>query len=92
MWGLLTLIANLFSGYRAYREDRRAGRWSTSRFLVVIAFAGLEVGLVLAPLALPMASKLFSPVLLAGWFLALVNFAWFVPLMRKWRTVRNERR
>ena len=85
MWSLFSLIAELFAGYQGYREERRSGSWSWTKFFAVCAFIMLEGGLVLAPMLLPFASRFFLPAFLMCGLIALANFAWFIPLMRRWK-------
>lgn len=87
MWSLLSLIADLFAGYRAYREERQSGRWSWAKFLATLAFVALEASLILLPMLLPFGSRFFLPVFLTCIVIALANFVWFLPLMRRWKTI-----
>jgi len=85
MWSLLSLVADLFTSYQTYRAERRTGKWSWAKFLIVIAFAALEGSLILVPMLLPFSGRLFLPTFLACSLVALANFAWFVPLMRRYK-------
>jgi hypothetical protein len=85
MRNLLALIADILAGYIAYREESRQGRWSKKKFLAALLFGALEAGLVMVPLALPLKSTLFLPVFVGCYAIAILNFAWFVPLMRRWK-------
>jgi hypothetical protein len=85
MWNLLTLIADIIAGYLGYREESRKGRWSKTKFLATLSFGGLEAGLVIGPLALPLKSIFFLPVFLGCYVVAILNFACFVPLIRRWK-------
>ncbi len=82
MLSLLYFAVSLFIGYRVYREEKRRGRWSNSKFFVTIGFAALEVSLVWVAMLPPLGSRWFTPTLIACGVVAVANFAWFIPLMR----------
>lgn len=85
MWSLLSLVADLFTSYQRYRDQRRTRQWSWAKFLIIIAFAALEAGLILAPMLLPFSSRSFLPTFLVCGLFALANFAWFIPLIRRYK-------
>lgn len=85
MWSLLSFVADLFTSYQSYRDQRRTRQWSWAKFLVIIAFAALEAGLILGPMLLPFSSRSFLPTFLVCGLFALANFGWFIPLMRRYK-------
>lgn len=86
MWNLFSLIASLFAGYRSYREERHSDRWIWPKVLATLGFAALEAGLILLPVLLPFSSRFFLLAFLTCTVISLANLAWFLPLMRRWKT------
>jgi hypothetical protein len=87
MWSLFSLVVDLFTGFNGYREEKRRGLWNWAKFLAVLAFAALEASLILLPMLLPFASRFFLPTFLTCTAVALANFAWFLPVLRRWKSV-----
>jgi Na+/H+-dicarboxylate symporter len=87
MWSLFNLIALFFTTGEGIREDQRQGLWSWSKFLFALAFGALESALVILPIALSShyPDRYFLRAYLAAMVLALANFGWFIPVMRRWK-------
>src|SRR5450432_3082954 len=68
------------------RQEQRAGLWSWSKFVFALAFGGLEVGILLAPIFLmDVKSPRFLPVFCAAGFVAALNFIWMIIVARRWK-------
>jgi hypothetical protein len=68
------------------RQEQRMGGWSWSKFVFTLAFAGLEVVVLLVPiLSMDMKDPWFVPVLSGAAAVAAGNFAWFIVVCRRWR-------
>lgn len=68
------------------RQEQRAGLWSWSKFVFALAFGGLEVGILLAPIILmDLKSPRFLPVLGAAGVIAALNFIWMIIVARRWK-------
>ena len=87
MGSLFSLIALLFTTGEGIRDDQRRGLWSWSKFCFTVAFAALECALVILPIALSShyPDRYFLPTFMGAMILALANFAWFIPVMRRWK-------
>ena len=68
------------------RQEERAGLWSWSKFAFAFGFAGLEVVILIAPIALmDKTSPRFIPVFSACWVIAALNFIWMIIVARRWK-------
>jgi hypothetical protein len=68
------------------RREQRAGMWSGSKFLFTLAFAALEIVVLLTPiLTMDMKSRWFLPVFSGAGVVAAGNFVWFIIVCRRWR-------
>jgi hypothetical protein len=68
------------------REDERAGLWSWSRFLFLLAFAALESTIIFLPAFMihDTHNRYFWPVYAASWVVAALNFIWMIRVVRRW--------
>jgi hypothetical protein len=76
------------------RQDERARLWSWSKFFFALAFAALEITILIVPLTWvdphgPHAHY-FIPVLVATCTIAALNFVWFIIVCRRWRLPNGE--
>lgn len=68
------------------RQEQRAGLWSWSKFAFALAFAGLEVAILITPIALmDVKSPRFIPVFSAAGAIAALNFIWMIIVARRWK-------
>jgi hypothetical protein len=68
------------------RQEQRAGLWSWSKFAFALAFAGLEVVIVLAPIYLiDLKSPRFLPAFCVAGVIAALNFIWMIIVARRWK-------
>ena len=68
------------------RQEQRAGLWSWSKFVFALAFAGLEVSILLAPIILmDLKSPRFLLVMCAAGVVAALNFIWMIIVARRWK-------
>ena len=68
------------------RQEQRAGLWSWSKFVFALAFGGLEVSILLAPIILmDLKSPRFLPVMSAAGVVAALNFIWMIIVARRWK-------
>jgi hypothetical protein len=68
------------------RQEERAGLWSWTKFAFTLAFAGLEVTILLTPILLmDVKSPRFAPVFSAAGVLAALNFIWMIIVARRWK-------
>ncbi|HEY2857615.1 MAG TPA: hypothetical protein VGJ21_04315 [Terracidiphilus sp.] len=76
-------IVVIFAGIR---QERRAGLWSWSKFAFALAFAGLEVAILLTPLAvMDLSSPRFVQVFCGAGVIAALNFIWMIIVARRWK-------
>jgi hypothetical protein len=74
------LIAN------GIQKERRAGRWSWSKFFFALGFAALETAILVIPLTeVDAHSRYFAPVVTLAGVVAAANFIWFIIACRRWR-------
>jgi hypothetical protein len=68
------------------QQEKRAGLWSWSKFIFALAFAALEVTILLAPVILmDVRSPRFLPVFCAAGVVAALNFIWMIIVARRWK-------
>lgn len=68
------------------RQEQRAGLWSWSKVVFALAFAGLELIILLTPLSLmQVKSPRFVPVMGAAGVIAALNFVWMIVVARRWK-------
>jgi hypothetical protein len=68
------------------RQEQRAGLWSWSKFAFALAFAALEVVIMLTPIYLiDLKSPRFLPAFCAAGFIAALNFIWMIIVARRWK-------
>ena len=76
-------IAVIVSGIR---QEQRAGLWSWSKFVFALAFAGLEVVILLTPMYIvDLKSPRFAPLMGAAGVIAALNFIWMIIVARRWK-------
>jgi hypothetical protein len=86
MGWIFFVILTIVMAIAGIRRAQRAGLWSWSKFVFALGFAGLEVVVITAPLALmDMKSRYFWPVYSAAWVVAAGNFVWFIIAARRWK-------
>ncbi len=69
------------------RQDQRSGLWSSGLFGFCLAFAGVETAILTVPVfVLGMESRWFGWVYGASWGVAVLNFGWFLRVVRRWGT------
>ena len=86
MYWILFVVLQFVVIVAGIQREQRAGLWSWSKFLFAIAFAGLEVALLLIPLnTIAWNSRFFAPVMTAAGIIAALNFIWFIIACRRWR-------
>ncbi len=68
------------------RQEQRAGLWSWSKFAFALAFAALEIVILLAPLYLiDLKSPRFPWVMGIAGVIAALNFVWMIIVARRWK-------
>ncbi len=68
------------------RQEQRAGLWSWSKFAFALAFGGLEVSILLAPIVLmDVKSPRFPVAMGASGIVAASNFIWMIIVARRWK-------
>lgn len=68
------------------RQEQRAGLWSWSKVVFALAFAGLELIILLTPLRLMQVnSPRFLPVMGVAGVIAAANFIWMIIVARRWK-------
>lgn len=76
----VTLIAS------GIRDEQRAGQWSWSKFIFALAFGLLESCIIVVPFAyIDPHTRYFLPICVAACTFAVLNFIWFIIVMRRWR-------
>jgi hypothetical protein len=86
MWWIVFVVLQGVIIWSGIRREERAGLWSWSKFAFALGFAGLEVVVISAPLALmDMKSRYFWPVYGTAWVVAAGNFVWFIIVARRWK-------
>lgn len=86
MWWIAFAVIQVVVIVSGIRNEQRAGLWSWSKFVFALAFAGLEVTIMLAPIVLiGVKSPQFMPVFIAASVVAALNFIWMIIVARRWR-------
>ena len=87
MWWIFVVILQVITIGPGIRKEQRAGLWSWSKFFFALAFGALESTIVIAPIYYihDVRNRYFLPVFIASWIVALLNFIWFIIVMRRWR-------
>ena len=68
------------------RQEQRSGLWSWSKLVFALAFAGLELIILLSPLILmDVKSPRFLPLMGAAGVIAALNFIWMIIVARRWK-------
>jgi hypothetical protein len=69
------------------RRARRAGQWSWSAFAFALGFAAFECSLIIAPILLVgvPGRPHFGVIWTIAWIVCLLNFVWFLRIMRNWK-------
>ena len=68
------------------RQEQRAGLWSWSKFFFALAFAGLEIVIMLTPIyVVDLKSPRFPLAMGAAGAIAALNFIWMIIVARRWR-------
>jgi hypothetical protein len=84
-WIFFIILQAVFIG-AGIRNEERAGLWSWSKFGFALAFAALEVAILIGPIALmDKNSPRFMPVLITAWIVAALNFIWMIIVARRWK-------
>lgn len=84
-WILVAVVQIIFI-VTGIRQEQRAGLWSWSKFVFALAFAALEIVVLIGPLVyFDLKSPWFLPVFGAAGFIAALNFIWFIIVCRRWR-------
>jgi hypothetical protein len=84
-WIFFVVLQAIFIG-AGIRNEQRAGLWSWSKFAFALAFAALEVTILIGPIVLmDVKSPRFMPVFIAAWVVAAVNFIWMIIVARRWK-------
>jgi hypothetical protein len=84
-WIVFVLIQAIVI-WSGIRQEQRAGMWSWSKLVFTLAFAGLEVVVLLTPIIyLDIKGALFVPVFCGAAVVAAANFVWFIIVCRRWR-------
>ena len=86
MWWMLFVVMQAVFVVHGYRQEKRQGLWSGSKFIFALVFAGLEGTLLIVPiLTLDSRSSRFLPVLGVAAMIAALNFIWFIMICRRWK-------
>ena len=86
MWWILFVVMQAVFVVHGYRQEKRQGLWSWSKFIFALAFATLEGTLLIVPiLTVDSKSSRFLPVLGVAATLAALNFIWFIIICRHWK-------
>jgi hypothetical protein len=81
-WIIFVLVQAIVI-WSGIRQGQRAGLWSWSKFAFALAFAGLEVVVLLVPIIyMDVKNPRFVPVFCG---VAAGNFVWFIIVCRRWR-------
>ena len=84
-WTVVVLVQAIVI-WSGIRQERRAGMWSWSKLVFALAFAGLEVVVLVVPiLYLDIKGPWFVPVFCGAAVVAAGNFIWFIIVCRRWR-------
>jgi len=84
-WIFFIVLQAIFIG-AGIRNEQRAGLWSWSKFAFALAFAALEVTILITPIALmDVKSPRFMPVFITAWVVAALNFIWMIIVARRWK-------
>jgi hypothetical protein len=84
-WIFFVALQAIFIG-AGIRNEQRAGLWSWSKFAFALAFAALEVTILIGPIVLmDVKSSRFMPVFIAAWVVAALNFIWMIIVARRWK-------
>ena len=68
------------------RQERRAGLWSWSKFAFALAFAALEITVLMIPVYLvDLKGPRFPLAMGAAGFIAALNFIWMIIVARRWK-------
>ena len=68
------------------RQEQRAGLWSWSKFAFTLAFAVLEIAILLIPINfVDLKSPQFAPAMGAAGVVAALNFIWMIIVERRWK-------
>lgn len=82
--GFVALV--LIMAFVRYKNAKRAGLWSWSKFFLTIGFLAVICAIVSAPFMLMnMNSPYFWWVYGAAWLVALALFVWFIIQARHWK-------
>jgi len=86
MWWILFVVMQAVFVVHGYRQEKRQGLWSWSKFIFALAFATLEGTLLIVPiLTVDSKSSRFLPVLGVAATVAGLNFIWFILVCRRWK-------
>jgi FtsH-binding integral membrane protein len=86
MWWILFVVMQAVFVVHGYRQEKRRGLWSGSKFAFALAFAALEGTLLIVPiLTVDSKSSKFLPALGVAATIAALNFIWFIILCRRWK-------
>jgi hypothetical protein len=84
-WIFFIVLQAIFIG-AGIRNEQRAGLWSWSKFAFALAFAALEVAILVGPIVLmDVKSPRFMPVFITAWVVAALNFIWMIIVARRWK-------
>jgi len=86
MWWILFVLMQAVFVIQGYRQEKRQGLWSGSKFVFALAFAALEGTLLIVPiLTVDLKSPKFLPVVGFAAAVAACNFIWFILVCRRWK-------
>jgi hypothetical protein len=86
MWWILFVVMQAVFVVHGYRQEKRQGLWSGSKFVFALAFAALESTLLIVPiLTIDSKSSRFLPVFGVAATIAALNFIWFIIVCRRWK-------
>ena len=68
------------------RQEQRTGLWSWSKFAFTLAFAALEISILMIPVyVVDLKSPRFPLATGAAGFIAALNFIWMIIVARRWK-------
>ncbi len=92
MFWIFALLLQLTIIAAGIRDEERAGRWSWPRFLIMLAFAGLECAILILPpyYIHDVHNRYFWPVYVTCWLVGLANMVWMIRTVRRWKPTSSD--
>ena len=86
MWWVVIALLQIVNIIVGIRREEHAGMWSWSKFVFALAFAGLEVAILIIPLNyVDIHSPHYALILTIASTVAALNFIWMIIVARRWK-------